>query len=115
MELELTIAAPRQHRWGILVAAAALLVVVGAALALRSTGAKSLDRAVSPVAAAAQPAVHVTPPSAPIAEAVTPAAQQDPKPSESVQTARPAAPAPPQGRPKSRTAPKPVKPVYTRD
>jgi serine/threonine protein kinase len=118
MELQLT--APKR-RWGAVAAGAASLVAIAvAAMALRSNGTGGAEKAMSPVAPAARPAIDLAPPTLPAPEPVRPVAQPEAKVVEPAPAARTAAAQGPKGRAKSPKAgsgaPKPpVKPIYSRD
>jgi serine/threonine-protein kinase len=114
--MELATAAPKR-RWAVVVGAASLAAVAVAVLVQRSSGA---DRgAGSPVVAAAQPVVKNAPPVAPVPAPVASAVDQEIKPVEQAAAPRSVAAPVAKVRPKSpkagNTAPKPVKPIYSRD
>jgi serine/threonine-protein kinase len=113
--MELPAAAPKR-RWGVAVGAASLVAVAVAVLVLRSSG---VGKAASPVIAAAQPVVTLAPPAPPVPAPVAPVVEAVVKPVEQAPAPRAVAAPVAKARPKSskagNTAPKPVKPIYSRD
>jgi serine/threonine-protein kinase len=113
--LELRVPMTRR-RWAVVAGAAALVAVVVAVVAMRGAG-TTTDKALSPVAAAADPDVNLALQPAAPAEAIVAPVDLEAKPIETA--TRPGAVAASKARPKSSKAPgtpnKPVKPIYSRD